>query len=415
MRYTIVFIVLVLIGCEETVVQQDFPILTDCELVSNDPSGTVLKVNTLETGKYSTDSYGFVWDVNDPPTLEKSNKVEIGTNISQGTYEAKIEDPLNKGFTYYMRSYATYVTEGTQRVVYSNGINIKSTVDNRHWGLLMDSIQILEAGNSGIFSLYSGGYDAYGYVASCATGSVDAKLYTYNPKNNTFSDYKLLGYFDLFSYFERTEGSLYTAGHTYWEEDNSIIMKLTNTNYAPIDNPTIPLNESTQGIAYQNKLYFFNPSYLVSYSYDLTNQQQEVVPGLPAGLQPVGKMLIGDKAYVIAESGDIYVYDFVSTIWTNLTQYPGNRLKKFVYFGYNNLIHMGLSYDTSNEAFQDFWSYDTTLGQWKELEPFPKRLENGKMFFFFSDDKLFLGHGISMGVKYNNRHKFKLYSYDPKK
>ena len=146
----------------------------------------------------------------------------------------------------------------------------------------------------------------------------------------------------------------------------------------------------------------------------------ESLEGSPTGLTQVGKVLIGDKAYMIMSDGDIYEYDFVSKVWSIETTYPGQKNSRFVYFSFNNKIYMGLSIkasttDMANSMHQDFWSYDLTLGIWNEVEPFPKKLEDGKIFFFFSNSKLYLGHGISMGVKYNNRHKFKLYAFDPNK
>jgi len=116
--------------------------------------------------------------------------------------------------------------------------------------------------------------------------------------------------------------------------------------------------------------------------------------------------------YLLTSGGDVFQYDFEGDQWHHVTKFPGSLMEKTIGFSAGNKLYFGLSHVYRGEVFNkkwmenELWSYNVYTGEWVEEQNIPFDLEYGKVFTYFYNNKLYLGHAPL------TKH-YHLYCFDP--
>lgn len=177
------------------------------------------------------------------------------------------------------------------------------------------------------------------------------------------------------------------------------------------------------GYISDNTIYLLSSSYSVAYDlntgvwtdkssspeyWEDENHMNHVVYG---GYSMNGLTYKG-KVYIVKSEGDIFEYDPAIDKWTHLAKYPGVILDEIVCFAAGNSLCFGMGHIDHSPSYMEkwleneLWSLDLATLNWEEQEKIPFELEHGKLFYFYKNERLYLGHAPL--TKYYN-----LYTYTP--
>ncbi len=104
----------------------DFPIVHTGQVTGISSEGAIFSAKVTELGKLKILEYGFVWDYESKPTIEKSEKYIMPDTPMTGVYSQHVSTTLIEGITYYVRSYirtSQYITYGEEVSFVSLGSN----------------------------------------------------------------------------------------------------------------------------------------------------------------------------------------------------------------------------------------------------------------------------------------------------
>lgn len=140
-----------------------------------------------------------------------------------------------------------------------------------------------------------------------------------------------------------------------------------------------------------------------SFSYNPQTGLWQTKSAMPAQNYSIGGTDLNGFAYVMDCGKKIKKYNPQENTWQEVSTFPGNFPEGSVYynryngnmigFSHENSIFFGFCYDSDIE--EDIWEFNLTTNSWKEIEPFPKDLNSGKIFYFYLKGKLYIGHGDS--------------------
>jgi hypothetical protein len=389
-------ILFLLVSCGyELPVEQEFPILKTLEVLDIDDSGVTFRGELIRMGKSEISSYGFVWDVYDPDNVT-SNKVVVGSSISLGSFEKRINNGISNGIKYQVRAFVIY----SNKTVYGNPTIFESKSNKSQWSLGASGIDL--EGNTMPLACTD---NKYGYVIF--QGS---ELFLYDSKENKFiagTNSPMSG--DLFTIINAASGgnspyiffsgipNLYRLDKGSWSFQSNIPLSLiTPFNYYYC-------------LQYSNKVYFL--SALLSAIYDIENDLWIDRKRIPINQAvAIAGVTNADKAFVLTSDKNIWEYNLIDDTWSKRTVYPGKLRSKIVSFFYDNKLYFGLSYgnfSNSDKMERGFWSYDLANDQWQIQEVFPGNYKYN-LFHFFLNNKLYMGHG-------NSSNPYDLWVFDPAK
>ena len=110
------FLIILFTSCEKEK-EFDYPLIYTGEVTNNDGNGATFNGKIAIKGNDSNYEYGFVWDTEPNPTIEKSEKIAI-TNVNKnGIFNKRIITDLDRSFIYYVRAYIknqNYISYGNE-------------------------------------------------------------------------------------------------------------------------------------------------------------------------------------------------------------------------------------------------------------------------------------------------------------
>lgn len=110
-KFRHILLVLLILGCnDDEPIIRDFPIIKTLSPTDIDESGATFHGELVRKGKTKITSYGFVWKLDDPGIIEM-HKVDLGKNLSDDLFEARVDHSLIKGLTYQVRAFVELLNQ----------------------------------------------------------------------------------------------------------------------------------------------------------------------------------------------------------------------------------------------------------------------------------------------------------------
>ncbi|MDN3641855.1 IPT/TIG domain-containing protein [Lutimonas halocynthiae] len=126
---------------DDEIIQTEYPRVQTLEANRITESGAVLNAEIIYQGNQEIIEYGFVWDQEENPTIESSEKRIIADKITTGGFSAQVETTLKENKIYYVRAYAKnneYLVYGINTAFFSLGSEAANIEDfypkTGNWG-----------------------------------------------------------------------------------------------------------------------------------------------------------------------------------------------------------------------------------------------------------------------------------------
>lgn len=385
----LVILAIFLFGCkDEEPVMREFPLIKTLSPTQIDASGATFRGEVLKKGKNRTTSYGFLWSISainaSGPDLSRSNKVVLGEDIEEGTFNSRVEHGLAKGAKYDIRAFATYMDQ----TVYGNVVTMTSEGSGKNgWSLEATGVYL-----SGYFTAHgsSNGENGFGLFQS-------DDFYKFDPVKNSFSPtskFPVSGNSgtrftsvsvkqDLY-FFSNLNRNVYKFNGNVWSVNGQMPFRYDN----------IP--GYFHGYYFSNKIYLLSSH--ISYSFDVLTNSWHPLPAAPVkNAKSIGGASLGNKAYLIMSNKEIWQYDPNTNNWAYLSTFPGAVKENIISFSHKSKVYFGLSHHNHSSSTswldQELWAYSPDANEWTIQESFPKPLGSGYLFYFTLKDKLYLVHG----------------------
>jgi N-acetylneuraminic acid mutarotase len=124
-------------------------------------------------------------------------------------------------------------------------------------------------------------------------------------------------------------------------------------------------------------------------------------------------VVVGNKAYAFAYSGDLFEYDPAFDSWKMMASFPLGIRGTMTSFSVEGKAYFGIGIGIVNQtatAMKDFWEYDPTTDKWKQIADFPGEGRSAAVSFV-------IGSKGYVGIGYNNSappSRNDVWSYEPK-
>jgi len=396
--YLISLISLLLVGCDREIETKEFPVILTLNVIDNNTTGATFRGEALKVGLTPTTSYGFIWN-SEEPTMAKSYKVILGTDLEKGVFSCRISDSLCNGVDYYIKAFATYES----KTVISNTVVLHSQGSkNIPWSRVLTKFYL-----PGWQNPYGSSNNIYGHVLY-----QNAAAFTYDPEKNKFSASA------KFPYSGNT-GTNYTSVNLvntqyFFNNINSNLYKLSDDKWSV--QTTIPFSYGTFEGYYHGYAVDGNILILSSYKsyiyFPKTNKWEERA-ALPEnfGNYSIGGTDLDGKAYMMTNTKNICEYDPETDVWKLLTKYPDISNDKICAFSYRNKLYFGLGLKPGtdyNWIDKNLWSYDLTTSKWKLACILPVDVTFDSLFSFRIKDNFYFASN-------NSGEHFDLYKLDMSK
>jgi hypothetical protein len=378
-------IVFFLTACkEEEPGIRDFPIIRTLEIIDIDSTGATFRGELVKIGSIPTSSFGFIWDTK-IPDIGDAYKVESGKIITEKNFNVRVDFGLVNDEEIFVRTYAIY----GNKTVYGNTIKFLSRGSSRSaWTSVLSGFRL-----DGIFYSYGFSDDDRGFLVFQSS-----ELYSFNPDRKEFiRTYN----FPVSGISANKIFGISLNNHQYlFSTQSKYLFKFDSEKW--IQQSVIPFGHGNfygyyHFFSYSDEMYILS-SYQ-SYMYSISTNHWEIKSKLPLEMAgwSVGGCHINDKAYIITTDKKIWEYNTLNDSWLVKTTYPGVLEDKIISFSYNGKLFFGLSHHEHHSEIdwldRQLWVFDPISNEWSELQPFPKELWPGDLFFFFIKSDLYVGHG----------------------
>lgn len=100
------FSILLLIKCtQDEATPRAYPRIITLPVTEVNSNGATFHAEIVFRGNFEVLAYGFVWDDNDDPRINYSEKVVFSTNITSESFSTVITGEFSKGVRYYVKSF----------------------------------------------------------------------------------------------------------------------------------------------------------------------------------------------------------------------------------------------------------------------------------------------------------------------
>jgi hypothetical protein len=395
---------------------KQYPFVITLAPENNDSTGITLSGNITDMGRDEILEFGFVYNTEQDPTIENF-LIKMEGAAKAGEYNYRITSGLEKGQTYWVRTYVKttdYLVYGNSNSFTSLGSfrpliagfspvqghagtrvvitgsnfslapernlvkfgDISAVVDSASVDRLIVEVPALKENTKVDISLNVAGMDCK------APGSFTVHYSWIKMNNITAGEIQMEAAFTLGDKGYLLGGILYEPGLDYgqwtsrlWEYDMSGDT-WTEKKEAPYDPwQGIPL----AAFSYGSKGYSIIQNETMNmYEYDPATDQWTLISHYPGQSENLVYFVIGDELYIGLGTdyymyyNEFYRYSFASNNWTRLNDFPGKPRDGAVAFTLNGKGYMGTGRNYREGAYlTDLWEYDPALDQWTARTGFP--------------------------------------------
>ena len=102
----VIIVISSITSCSDDGIPREYPRVKTSDVNNITTSGATFNGEITLLGNRNIIEYGFVWDNYEFPTIDYSNKINLGSGIGLGKFTTQLETSLEKGVIYYVRAYA---------------------------------------------------------------------------------------------------------------------------------------------------------------------------------------------------------------------------------------------------------------------------------------------------------------------
>jgi hypothetical protein len=372
---------------------REFPIIRTLDAVDINSSGATFQGELIKEGFTSTSSYGFLWDTKDP-LIDDSYKVILGENIKKSVFKIRIDSNLVNDVEYKVRTFATC----NNKTVYGNIMKFLSKGSTKSaWSLEMEGFTL-----AGWGQIYGCSDNETGYIIfqSSEFYSIDPEkkevLRSSNFPISGSNRFTSIAIGNIQYFLNDVDRNLYKFQAGSWIQQSNVPLRYYY------------YGAYYHGFAVSDTIFILSPK--ESYMYNVNTDLWQIKAKLPEDVWLYGGTNIKNKAYVIAMDKNIWEYDTGNDTWIKKTEYPGRLAVDIISFSFKSKLYYGLSRYRDPYLYhidRKIWIYDPASNIWDCTQEFPIDLSFEKLFFFYLNDKLYIGIGKD---KYYN-----LWKFDPSK
>jgi hypothetical protein len=381
-------VLFILVNCENEPEVKEFPVLKTLNPKNIDETGATFRGELVLKGKNKTTSYGFIWSMEEP-RINTSKKIVLGGELSEGVFETRIDSLLAKGFEYKIRTFATY----EDKTIYGNTVTFACEGSTKSlWSKELSGISLGGWGKPYGWSDDKNGYVIFQY----------AKVFKFDPEKvqflriadfpesgNTGTKYTSIAKDKIQYIFNSTDKNLYQLKDRAW----SIKSK------TPLYFYTSPYYHCYSTL---NEIFILSSA--ESYSYDPEKSLWQTKSKVPAKNYSIGGAYLNGFVYIMDNEKIIRKYNPQEDSWQYISTFPVNfseglmfyeyYIGEIIGFSHDNNLYYGFCYDDEKEIDETIWKFNIATNTWKEIQTFPIDLAPGNIFYFYLNEKLYIGHGI---------------------